>query len=72
MNHKISEWAMEDQEVAWDRVPVEMFIPVSLLHLLSIYLHVELTLEICLFRRQIFPLDYAQSPKHHKIPSRVV
>ena len=28
MNHKVSEWAMEDAELAWDRVPVEIFVPV--------------------------------------------
>lgn len=37
---------MEDQEVAWDRVPVEMFIPVGLVHFLPICLQIKLTLDM--------------------------
>lgn len=71
MNHKVSEWAMEDAEVAWDRVPVEVFVPVR-----PIAHTVIVCCRACTDGRplaaQIFPLHFQPPSKVRKVPSRVV
>lgn len=69
MNHRVSEWAMEDAEVAWDRVPVEVFVPVRVPASFGAQERAD-----CRHPPpgQIFPLHFKPASKTRKIPSKVV